>query len=109
MCYNQLLCVHKNLLIGYYDIYKMKKYKNLLYEEEKRMIEKKKSFRLERSLFSSKHIMYNKILLGTIMMPNPIGEYLLESVSPRLARTPSRRSASNCFRMLGKRRYAKNV
>ena len=80
MSYKQLMCQHKNLLIGYYDIYKMKKYKNLLYEEEKRLIDNKKSLKLERSLFHPKSIMFNKILLGTTMMPKPIGEYLIESV-----------------------------
>ena len=81
MCYRQLLCAHNNLLIGYYDIYKMKKYKNLLYEEEKKLIETKKSLKLERSMFHHRYMMYNKILLGTTMMPKPIGEYLLESVA----------------------------
>lgn len=80
MNYKQLLCQHKNLLIGYYDIYKNKKYKNLLYEDEKRLIESKKSLKLERSLLHPKYMMFNKILLGTTMMPTPIGEYLLESV-----------------------------
>lgn len=80
MSYKQLLCHHKNLMIGYYDVYKVKKYRNLLYEDEKRLIEVKKSLKLERSLFHPKHMMFNKILLGTTMMPVPIVEYLLEAV-----------------------------
>lgn len=80
MCYKQLLCHHNNLLISYYDVYQPKKYRNLLYEEEKKLIEIKKSLKLERGLFHPKYMMFNKILLGTTMMPCPIGEYLLESV-----------------------------
>lgn len=80
MCFRELLCHHGNLLAGYYDVYKGKKYKNLLYEEEKKLIETKKSLKMERSLFHHKHMMFNKILLSTTMIPTPVGEYLLESV-----------------------------
>jgi hypothetical protein len=78
--YKQLLCQHDNLMAGYYDVYPQKRYKNLLYEQEKKMIDNKQSLKLERSLFDDRYFTYNRVVLGTTMIPKPIGEYLLESV-----------------------------
>lgn len=78
--YKQLLCQHDNLMAGYYDVYPQKRYKNLLYEQEKKMIDAKQSLKLERSLFDDRYFTYNRVVLGTTMIPKPIGEYLLESV-----------------------------
>lgn len=80
MNYNLILCSHGNLIAGYYDVYKQKKYKNLLYEEEKKMIEGKKSLKLEREQFHPKFFTFNRLVLGTTLIAKPIGEYLLDRV-----------------------------
>lgn len=92
--YKQLLCPHDNLMAGYYDVYPQKRYKNLLYEEEKKIIDSKKSLKLERSLFHERYFTYNRVVLGTTMIPKPIGEYLLENVLDSSSRINPRKRAT---------------
>ena len=76
--WQQMICQHGRLLINYYDIYSQKQYSNLLYPNEYKNIETSRMLRWERSRLSSKSSCYNKILLGTTLLPKPIVECLLD-------------------------------
>lgn len=78
------LCHHDNLIINYYDIYPGKKYKKLLYNAERKLIESKKSLKPERDLLCENSTMFNKILIGTTMLPEVLVDYLLDHVGFRL-------------------------
>lgn len=74
------LCSHKKLQVGYYDIYEQKKYRKLLYEDEKKMIANKKTLRPERDLIVPSSGYFNRVLLGTTMIPKPIFDYIVDQV-----------------------------
>ena len=75
---DHFLCPHKKLILTYSDIYPAKQYKNLVYECERKMLAKKKTLIIERNMLSENLSSFNKILLGTTMMPKPIVDYVLE-------------------------------
>jgi len=72
------LCQHSNLILSYNDIYPAKKYKKLLYEAERKLIEQKKTLILERSMLREDKTTYNKVLLSCTMLPKPIVDYVLD-------------------------------
>ncbi len=73
-----MVCEHGRLLINYYDIYSHKEYSNLLYPNEYKNIENSRTLRWERKRLSDKSACFNKILLGTTLLPRPIVECLLD-------------------------------
>lgn len=72
------LCPHLKLILNYNDIYPAKKYKKLLYDAEKKLIEQKKTLILERSMLREDRTTYNKILLSSTLLPKPIVDYVLD-------------------------------
>lgn len=74
-----LLCVHGKLLMNYFDIYKTKTYSNLLYKNEYENLKQSKTLRIEREQLTGSSVFFDKLMLGTTLLPLPIAEALLES------------------------------
>ena len=79
--WRQMLCPHGRLMITYYDLYPPKKYKNLLYKGEYANIQNSRTLRPEREQLKADHAGFNKILLGTTLLPKSIAEAMLENVA----------------------------
>jgi hypothetical protein len=78
--WEQMLCQHGKIMITYYDVYPAKKYKNLLYKGEYASIQNSRTLRPERTQVRENHAGFNKILLGTTLLPKMIVEALLQNV-----------------------------
>ena len=77
--WRSMICPHGRLLLNYFDVYPNKKYSNLLYRNEHRNIENSKTLRFERELLKCDSIFFNKLILGTTLLPQPIAEALIEN------------------------------
>ena len=79
-CWKGLFCIHKRLLISYYDLYPPKKYKNLLYKGEYANIQNSRTLRPEREQIRGGMDPHrSKLLLGSTLLPVPVVESILES------------------------------
>lgn len=65
--------------MNYFDIFASKKYSHLLYKHEHDNICSSKTLRFERQMLEEKAFFFNKLLLGTTLLPKSIAEALVES------------------------------
>lgn len=113
--FEQMTCPHDHLMLNYFDIYKPKEYKNLLYPREYANIEQSKVLKPERSLLSTPSFFFKKILLGTTLLPKSIVESLLEKdkvnkpVARRIIDTFSHRRCKQCFEFYTRLRKLRTV
>jgi len=78
--WESMFCQHRRFLLNYYDIYRPKKYKNLLYDNEYKNIEHSKTLRPERAMLSERHYYLNKLILGTTLLPKSVVDYILDTM-----------------------------
>lgn len=76
-----MLCPHKKLAPGYYDVYKPKQYRHILYEEEPANVKQTRTLQPERLALRRGQHTFNRLLLGTTLLPTAVVEALLEEVA----------------------------
>ena len=81
MNYHQTLCEHGKFILNYYDVFKPKKYFNLVYPNEYQAIDSSRTLRPEREQLADGVYNMNKLLLGTTMLPRSVVEYIYDEYS----------------------------
>lgn len=82
--WRSMVCEHDNLLLNYSDVYPAKRYHKLLYSNEYLSIARSKTLRFEREQLQPEAVFFNKLLLGTTLLPRPIAEALVEAENDKI-------------------------